>query len=302
MFVLALTDFMAAFYDGIIDGIPPLFGYELSSINNITCAFSEFFSWVTTFVSFYLTVLFTLDKCLAVLFPFSYREFGKPKACIISATILYSVGILFSLPSLIVERKHPTLNKCTPTDFISFITSDLYENQSRFRFVSVLPSIGFVTILLIITIVQIQIKACKKRKRSGAANNPERNRTQSRRDMEITRQMIVVALLFDTLLLSSALCYIRIRYMDISQLGDQALRIILIGVLRNNTALINSTNFYLYIIFGNKFRADFLQLFTSKKPEAGRPNSNAANKKGWQHKRSPAQWSTLLRTIIVIIF
>ena len=70
MLTLALTDFMSVLYDGIIDMFLNLLGITVKSLNDYMCAFWTFFSWTTTFSSYYITVLFSLDKCLAVWFPF----------------------------------------------------------------------------------------------------------------------------------------------------------------------------------------------------------------------------------------
>ena len=88
MFALALTDLVGVFYDGIVDGVPLLFGFYIQTFNDFTCSICAFLLWATSFASFYMTVLFSFDKCLAVVFPFKYRQYGKPKVCIISTAIL----------------------------------------------------------------------------------------------------------------------------------------------------------------------------------------------------------------------
>ncbi|XP_075248417.1 uncharacterized protein LOC142341374 [Convolutriloba macropyga] len=67
---LALTDLVAVFIDGILEILLQMFGIVIASLNSFVCAAFNFLSWVTTMWSFYITVLFSLDKCFAVLFPF----------------------------------------------------------------------------------------------------------------------------------------------------------------------------------------------------------------------------------------
>ena len=284
MFALALTDFMASFYDGIIEGIPPLFEIRLDSINDFTCAFGGLLSRSTTFASFYMTVLFSVDKCLAVVFPFGYRQYGKPKACVIATVILYCFSLLQSFSSFFVQRKHPTLDKCYAANF-DIVSREIVEMEPRIAFFSAgLLPIAIVTVLLVITIAKIQINAHRRQKLTSGSKT-EQSRNPDRRGMEITRQMIVVTTLFDLLLLSSTLIYLRRNYMDLRNLQDQALMNILKRVAKINTALINSANFYLYIIFGQKFRSDFLKLFSSKQRKRSQyKSSEIANKTSQQNQ------------------
>ena len=276
MFTLALTDMLAAFYDGIIGGIPPLFDFHFNTINDFTCAFGGLCSRATTFAAFYMTVLFSVDKSIAVLFPFKYRQYGKPKACIIASIVLYCLSILQSLSSFFVQRKHPKFDKCLASNF-DIISREIVQLEPRIAFVSVgLLPIGIVTVLLFVTVTKIQNNARNRRKMSSGARS-EQSRNQGRRDMEITRQMIVVTALFDLLLLSSTLIYLRRSYMDIQNFRDQAVINIFKRVAKINFALINSANFYLYIIFGQKFRADFRQLIVPNRLKQVQSAKNISN-------------------------
>ena len=58
MFSLALTDLAALSYDGIVETLLPLMGVNVVSLHGSLCPIFSFISWMTTFSSFYLTILF----------------------------------------------------------------------------------------------------------------------------------------------------------------------------------------------------------------------------------------------------
>ena len=141
MFSLALTDLLTVIYDGVIDLLLPLFGFEMTSLNDVICAIGNHFTWATTLSSYYVTVLFSLDKCLAVLFPFKYREYGKPKVCVIATTVAYVSMILWTSPALFVYRLSPIDNICrfrsrfffSPFFFQMSLFRGLFSEMSSFR-------------------------------------------------------------------------------------------------------------------------------------------------------------------------
>ena len=271
MFALALTDLMAVFYDGIIDCLLPLFGFSLRSVNSILCAFCTFFSWITTLMSFYMTVLFSLDKCLAVVFPFKYRRYGKVKVCVIMTILIYVIGSLWTSAALLVFRIHPESGVCRPMKFEIISRHFFFEIRPNIGFIlaGIMP-IVFVIFLLSVTILKIRFNA---RKRNEGKNKQS---PHSRRDLELTRQMIVVAIVFTVLTSINAAIYIRNFSTDAQTAEENATTALLDSILSIDLALINSANFYLYLIFGKKFRASFLMLFGIEKDAKKSKNQQSA--------------------------
>ena len=200
MFSLALADFLGVFYDGIIDELLPLFGFTLRLLNSALCAVCQYINYLTTFASYYITVLFSLDKCIAVMFPFKYREFGKPKACIISSILVYlCAGGIYST-ELFAFRLDPVTLACRPIEFAIMNRYFFFKIRPQMSFIigGVIPTFA-VLLFTFITIFKVHQIG---RKRAAQKNDATKSTLLSRRDAEITRQMIVVCLMFGALNLS----------------------------------------------------------------------------------------------------
>ncbi|XP_063712421.1 cysteinyl leukotriene receptor 1-like [Symsagittifera roscoffensis] len=108
MWALALTDLLSVFYDGILDTLLSLFDISVASLGgDVMCASFKFFSWITTTCSYYMTVLFSLDKCIAVMFPFKYRVYGKVNLCVASTVVVYLFSAIYSIPAAVWYRVDP---------------------------------------------------------------------------------------------------------------------------------------------------------------------------------------------------
>ena len=255
MYSLALTDLLAVFYDGILDELLPLFGWTLSSLSDVICALCKYFSWTTTLTSYYVTLLFSLDKCLAVLFPFKYREYGKPKACVIGTLLAYFLLGGWSTQTFFVYRIHPVTETCRPVKFDVITREFFFDIRVQIgNFINGIIPIGGVILFTVITIVKLRFTGLK---RSGNVNKPA---TGGKRDAEITRQMIVVSILFAALCLGFTLCVQAKGRIEVETMADERNSALLNAFQSNFLALTNSVNFFVYLLLGQKFRRDFLYL------------------------------------------
>ncbi|XP_075241859.1 mu-type opioid receptor-like [Convolutriloba macropyga] len=266
MFSLALTDLAALSYDGIVETLLPLMGVNVVSLHGSLCPIFSFISWMTTFSSFYLTILFSLDKCLAVYFPLKYREYGKPKACVIATLSLYVVAAIFSAPLPFVTRLDPKTGLCEKTDFS--IVSEHYINEIRSDlqlYSAGIAPIIILFILLVLTIGKMRYNESQKRKKNSVSAAEQQIKLQNRRNAEITRQMITVTLLMECALITTTTIYVIRTYMTVESLEDEATFAVFKGLLAICLQLVNSGNFYLYVIFGKRFRTNFFQLIKGQK-------------------------------------
>ncbi|XP_075263965.1 uncharacterized protein LOC142355792, partial [Convolutriloba macropyga] len=259
MYSLALTDFLSLFWDGIIDELLPLLGFVLTDVHNIICAAGKFFNFASTVASYYLTVLFGLDKCLAVVFPFKYREYGKPNVCIVATLLVYLAMVAYAFYAPFVYRLDPETGVCKPINFEIVTPFFLYDVRPyiTFTFGGVVPIIGSFLVTGI-TVLKLRQNAKNRAQEQSSKTRPPQ---QSRRDAEITRQMLVVCFLFGCLALFNS-AIVRINFsVDVKTLRDEAMVRVRDRFLSCSLALMNSANFFIYLIFGKKFRADFLNLF-----------------------------------------
>ncbi len=256
MFILAFTDLLAIFYDGIIDELRPFFGFVLSDINTWACKSSKVFSIATSRASVFLTVLFSLDKCLAVSFPFKYKVYGTKKAAIIASLILYAVVMLYTVQFLLTFDIHERSGECRRVDF-SIISREAMNGVLSDSALITNGAIPTFLVFIFSTVTIIKFGQISKKPRAAG------NRSGGRRDTEITRQMIVVGFVFSVFCLGSTICvYVR-RQLPRETNLDDAKSTLIRAFQSLFLAIINASNFFAYVLFGNNFRKDFLNLFNS---------------------------------------
>ena len=259
MFALAFSDLFAGFYNGIIAMTRPLFGWTLSAYNDVICSICMYWSFTSTLYAYYATIFFSLDKCIAVLLPFKYREYGKPKVAIIATIVYYVILGLWTVPTVLVFRIHPGSGFCRAVNF-ELISAEFFFGTRNVIgwFVSGLIPIASVFLFTSITIGKIQQM---KRKRLTSTTQ------SSRRDREMTRQMIIVCSLFTTF---GVIFTIFVRYLlnmdTVKSYKDEVIIHFFLSMVRICQAVQNSANFYVYLIFGSKFRANFIDLIMGRKP------------------------------------
>ena len=261
MFSLALTDLLAVIYHGFIDSALPLFGLTLKAMSNITCVSCNFFSWTISMTSYYVTILFSLDKCIAVLIPFKYREHGKPMVCVISTVIAYAFCGAFSLPAVLVHEIDQVENECRlqKFDIISYDMILKLYIPATFLISGIVPVVS-VIILTAITIVTAQKSSSRRRRRSSEGHKTAQVTASILREREMTKQMIVVGLVFSSLCLGVIVCIVLQVASSDSSTGV-ATENIYRAVQDILILLTNSVNFFIYIGFGHNFRKQTFALF-----------------------------------------
>ncbi|XP_063714797.1 FMRFamide receptor-like isoform X2 [Symsagittifera roscoffensis] len=275
MFSLALSDFLSVIYNGFIDMARPLFGWTITGLSDWVCKFSMYWSFATSLASFYATVLFSADKCTAVMFPFFYRQHGKPKVAIIATVIMYFLLLVWTFPTVLVFRVHPLTGFCRAINF-DFVSEEFFRglrNQIGSFINGIIP---ITSVFLFTTITLIKMKILDRKR---AANRSQTTSPAGRRDQEITRQMIVVCIIFTTFGFVFAVCIrVLLGLGKVMSYKDEMRIQILLSIVRLCQAVMNSVNFYLYLLFGQKFRKNFFELFprgntrTQRESVASNPN------------------------------
>ena len=267
MFSLALTDFMTVLYDGVIELLLPLFDIHLIAINDVTCAVGSHFTFGSTLSSYYVTALFSLDKCLAVLLPFKYREYGKPKVCVISTIIAYVLMAIWTGIALFVFRVEPGAKICRAREF--GIVSRHFYLEVRPKYSTIVHGvIPISSVFLFTTLTILKLRLTRNRKNQN--QSAESAGRQSRRDLEITRQMIVVCSIFVTFSLIFSICANIMLGMDRNTVEKEKSYNLYRAIMYLCQAVINSANFYMYVLFGQKFRASVMNLLRRKRANASR--------------------------------
>ena len=260
MLILAVFDFLSTFYVAIFNIGLPFLDFNLRNINHFSCAFLSFSSAFIIYTSYYVTVLFSFDKFLSVMFPFWYREYGKAWLSVFSTYFILTIQVLWALPQLFVARIDFDSKICAPTYF-EIVSADFYLNKQPV--INILLN-GALPVLLVFvftmsTIVKLRIR--DQRRRVGARDGS----LSARREREMTRQMIVVCVLFGTLCLIVTICVQIIYKINPKTSFEHAISNFVLSILMCSNIGINSSNFFLYVIFGKKFRDNFFSLFCSRR-------------------------------------
>ena len=259
MVTVAVTDFLAVFYNGIIDSAFPFLGLNLASLNDVICSFGNFFSWIFTSSSYYVTVLFSLDKCIATVVPFKYREHGKPVLSVISTLVVYFFWGLLSFPSVLIHKVDPVKLECQIMNF-EIISQDFIVKiyaPVLFFLSGIIPTLS-VIVLTTITIFRVRMSSAR-RKKAESQRQSRQTSASGRRDREMTRQMIIVGIVFSSLCLGHIGC-VGVQASLGSSAKDKARRLVIRSVQNILTALTNSVNFFVYVAFGRKFREQAMSL------------------------------------------
>ena len=266
----------AAFYLGIIDSGLPLLGWTLMTVNNAFCVGCSFFSWMVSMSTYYITILLSLDKCIAVLIPFKYREHSKPNICVLGTTLVCIFCCLFSVPALFVYEIDPETNECQIQKF-DRISYDLFATVILpviFLLSGVVPGVSVIT-LTTITVVRVRISARRRRSAQSVDTNSGQVPHSALRNREMTRLMVAMGVAFSSLCFCNIISIVVLILSGSSESGisHQSANRILTDILYTMT---NSVNFYIYIVFGRKFRAHTLALLGLKKieEEQNRPTRN----------------------------
>ena len=259
MFTLAFADFLSAFYNGVIEKGLPLFGFVISSESDFFCAICMFVIYVIMYSSYYLTTLFSLDKCLAVWFPYKYRQYGKPKVAFLATFVVYFAQSLYSLPALFTYRIDQKRNMCYAIDF-DYVSFDYYMivQPKVTSFVNGLLLVGLVLIFTTLTAWKVKSQSSKRRK---MGQNNETNR-RNHVEIEMVRQMIVVCSVFGCLNMCITISALMLYHLDAETSRDRAIFTMVEAGLSLCVAIITSGNFYFYLFFGKKFRHDFYALLS----------------------------------------
>ena len=267
MFSLALADFLSGFYDGFVDELLPLLGLSLDLVNSSLCAICTFMNRLTTIASFWITALFSVDKCFAVIFPYRYRVWGKPKVCVVATLTVYILNAALTVPDLFVlgvDNEYSGMCHAVKFDILSRYLYFELRTPIIILFGAGLPT-ATVVICALVTLIKIRLDQRKRSDQSGTSK--QRNSPRARLDAEITRQMIVVCFLFGVIMVTSS-AIIRVNHgSEPKTAGDEAKYTLLDRINSVLTSMINAANFYLYLIFGKKFRNDFKRLFQKQNGE-----------------------------------
>ena len=135
-----------------------------------------------------------------------------------------------------------------------------FDIQSKLNFVfgGVIPTFTVIA-RLVLTLTKLRVNREKR------ANNETCNRNIRRRDMEMTRQMIVVASLFSFLTILSSALHVNKSGINVQTPWEDIKVRVLDSLISILVAITNSANFYLYLLFGTKFRKNFIGLFKEEK-------------------------------------
>ena len=197
--------------------------------------------------------------------------------CVISTVIAYAFCGVFSLPAVLVHEIDQVENECRLQKF-DIISYDMILNlyiPATFLISGIVPVVS-VIILTAITIVTAQkTSSRRRRRRSSEAHKTAQVTASVLREREMTKQMIVVGLVFSSLCLGVIVCIVLQVASSDSSTGV-ATENIYRSVQDILILLTNSVNFFIYIGFGSNFRKQTFALFGSSERIQSKSNKTGA--------------------------
>ena len=196
----------------------------------------------------------------------------------VTTAIVYTLCCIYASPSAFVYRLHPATQTCRPVNFDLISPEFFFITRPKIGYyiTGIIP-IGIVVVCTAIVIMKMRNK--------GRKTNSRGTSRHAQKDLEITRQMIVVGVIFATFSLGFTICNRVYLGITVETFRDQAVQSFVLSVRTMLLALTNSTNFLIYIIFGKRFRAGFVGLWrknastgtTTNKSETVRKATQDAN-------------------------
>ena len=224
------------------------------------CSIAMAILWTSTMCSTMFILSMTFDRFYSITRPHKAASFNTVKRAKITIVCIISVSILYNVPQLFMTLA--SVRNCLPYAKGGSALGDIYYwsyNIINFIF-------PFVSLLIMNSVI---INTLRKRSRSNVTEGQGQSLGQSEGKIKNTEKQIIIMLLLVTFgfLILSTPCYAMLmyaRYVNIEASPKLFSDYYLFFSVGQKTYYTNfGINFYLYVISGQKFRSDLVNLFRS---------------------------------------
>ncbi|KAK2157048.1 hypothetical protein LSH36_200g04073 [Paralvinella palmiformis] len=261
--ILACADTVVLYISAFKTWLRVITGFELLHVSNVGCKITIFMFMLASHMSAWLIVLVTMDRFIAVRFPFRAVQICTTKRSALATAILLCVLVLYNAHLLWTMHLHEFENgykQCAPQ------IGDAFMN-GPFNYIR-LASYTLVPFTLVITMnIGIIVGICRtsahsligdtsshlKLKGSTCTKNAQQNKYQ------VTIMLLVVS--FSWLLLTLPYTVMSLINFDYSTSRTRAVAFLLKTISFLLMYLNHSCNFFLYCLAGKKFRTEFISMF-----------------------------------------
>ena len=208
--------------------------------------------------SIYTTVAFTVERYIAVC-----RPLKAAKLCTISNArraiiILVCCSVVYNIPRMLEYKVEMTFENSTNKSFPRIQTTDLGSNPTFRHVYFVFMHMAFMLIIpstMLAVLNTCLIRAVKQSEKTRGKVN-----TKTRRENSLTIMLISVVIVFLVCQVPSIVDNILYATLDAQTYRKPLL--VKLYCISNLMVMINSaTNFYIYCLFGNKFRRVCCRIF-----------------------------------------
>ena len=255
---LAIVDTMFLF--SVIHFLRGIFGELLIKPSLLYCRLTIFCIYVTGIVSSWVTVLISLERYIAIFYPFKVHIYCTKKRMLVAFIIISFLACTSQIPlfftcSLVFIDQQP---RCL--GFVSDTLIDMISTFFHFMISSILPLI-IITVLNVILIRQIQVQSAFRARSQGQQSVS----TSSTKHLSLFAMMVSLCVVFGVTSLPGTILII-VNHLCKVTTGS---RCIVIGgwlyhILFILTDINHCVNFFLYCLTGSVFRQALFQLFKCK--------------------------------------
>ena len=258
--IMSLAIFDIVYLLADIDNKRGIFGEVLIKPSLVYCRFNKYFIYVSGILSSWLTVFISLERYIAIFYPFKVHVYCTKKRMVISVIILTILTCLTLVPlfytcSVIFIDQMPkciSIGSGTWSDitFISFLLT-IYN---------IIPLI-FISILNVLILRKIQVQNALRANLQGQQCRP----TSSTNNTSLVTMMVCVCVIFGVTSLPATVILI-VNYTCTFTTRNHCVPIE--GWLYRFAFTLenvnHSVNFFLYCLTGSVFRRALFQLFKCK--------------------------------------
>ena len=237
-----------------------IFGEILIEPSLVYCRFNIYFIYVSGILSSWLTVLISLERYIAICYPFKVHVYCTKKRMIISFIILTILICLILVPlfytcSVIIIDQMP---KCVSIE--SGTWSDIIFISFLLTIYNIIPLI-FISILNVLILRKIQVQNALRANLQGRQCRP----TSSTNNTSLVTMMVSVCVIFGVTSLPATVIVI-VNYTCTFTTRNHCVPIEgwLYRLVFTLETVNHSVNFFLYCLTGSVFRGALFQLFKCK--------------------------------------
>ncbi|KAK2149745.1 hypothetical protein LSH36_438g02034 [Paralvinella palmiformis] len=218
--------------------------------------------------SIYTTVGFTVERYIAVCYPLRAVKFCTISRAQKSVIVIFLSSFVYNIPRMFEYRTVSALDPETNASYVTYDQTSLSRNPLYQHVYFIYMNIFIMLLLPFAVLTALNILLVRAVRRSSRAEGKQVVSSKQRNENNLTVMLISVVAVFLVCQISSIFDNIFMATLEADVLNTEPF--IELTCISSLMVITNSAvNFYLYCVFGEKFRRIFCQMFCRCLADAG---------------------------------